>query len=245
MKTGDLRDRVAVVTGGSRGIGRAVALALAEQGAAVAVNYRERSMNADAVVKEIRASGGRAEAFRCDVSVSASVGEMFRTIEQSLGTVDILVNNAGVGATQSRKLTEEEFDRTIATNLKSVFLCSEAVLPSMREQHWGRMINISAMGARSGSSDVAYGASKAGVEGMTRSYAIRLAAEGVTANAIAPGLIDTEMTKPLIDAGVAASRVPAQRPGSAAEIAEAVLFLVANSYITGQVIAVNGGAFLA
>jgi 3-oxoacyl-[acyl-carrier protein] reductase len=166
---------------------------------------------------------------------------MIHEVEEHLGPIDILVNNAGVAA-HDIEITEEDFDRTIATNLKSAFLCTQAVLTGMRARRWGRIVNISAMGARAGSRSVGYGASKAGLEGLTRSYALQLAPQGVTVNAVAPGLIDTEMARPLIEAGVAAARIPAGRAGTADEIAQAVMFVVANSYITGQTIAVNGGA---
>lgn len=237
-----LKDRVALVTGGSRGIGKAIALALAEAGAAVAINYRERAKDANAVVSEIRDRNGRAEAFCCDVSVGDSVREMVRAIRERLGQVDVLVNNAGIAASHGDTTTEEDFDRTIAINLKSAFLCTEAVLPGMREKGWGRIIHISAMGARTGSRSVAYGAAKAGLEGLMRSYALQVAKEGITVNAVAPGLIDTEMTRELIESGKAIARVPAGRPGTADEIGEAVMFAVRNGYLNGQTIAVNGGA---
>jgi 3-oxoacyl-[acyl-carrier protein] reductase len=213
----DLKNRVALVTGGSRGIGKAIALALAEAGAAVAVNYRERGKDAEAVAEVIQKSGGRAAAFGADISLRIAVQTMVHDIEERLGSIDILVNNAGMAAIRSlEEITEEDFDRTIAVNLKSVFLCTQAVLPGMRMRRWGRIINISSIGARigSGSVSIAYGASKAGVEGLTRSYALRLAPEGVTVNAVAPGLIDTEMAKPLIEAGVlpAASRSGVPEP---------------------------------
>jgi 3-oxoacyl-[acyl-carrier protein] reductase len=239
----DLRNRVALVTGGSRGIGKAIALTLAAAGATVAVNYRERGKDALAVVEAIRERGGRAEAFRGDVSLNSAVRDMVHEVEDHLGQIDILVNNAGVAATSDVEITEEDFDRTIAINLKSAFLCTRTVLPRMRARHWGRIVNISAMGARAGSLSVAYGAAKAGLEGMTRSYARQLAPEGVTVNAVAPGLIDTEMARPLIEAGVATARIPVGRAGTRDEIAQAVMFVVANGYITGQTIAVNGGAF--
>jgi len=240
----DLNDRIALVTGGSRGIGKAIALTLADAGAAVAVNYRERSDEAEAVAAAIRKNGGRAEVFSADVSDRSAVQGMVRDIEDRLGPIDILINNAGIAAIRTiDEITEEEFDRSIAVNLKSVFLCTQAVLPRMRARRWGRIINLSSIGARigAGSVSVAYGASKAGVEGLTRAYAVRLAQEGVTVNAIAPGLIDTEMGKPLLDAGVA-TRIPVGRAGTGDEIAQAVLLLVRNDFMTGQTVAVNGGS---
>lgn len=239
----ELKNRIALVTGGSRGIGKAVALALATAGAAVAIAYRERSQHAASVVEAIHQGGGRAVAIAADISLGSAVVAMISEIEQRLGVIDILVNNAGIGVTRSLdEITEEDFDRTIATNLKSAFLCTQAVLPGMRARSWGRIINMSSIAARgSGGLSVAYNASKAGIEGLTRGYAARLAAEGVTVNAVAPGLIDTEMGKPLIEAGVPA-RIPVGRVGTGDEIAQAVLLLVRNAFITGQTLAINGGA---
>jgi 3-oxoacyl-[acyl-carrier protein] reductase len=241
----ELKGRVALVTGGSRGIGKAIALSLANAGAAVAVNYRERSGEAAAVVDSIHKSGGRAVAIGADVSANAAVRDMIFEVEERLGPVDILVNNAGIAALRSLDdITEEDFDRAIAVNLKSVFLCTQAVLPGMRARRWGRIVNISSIAARAaGAVSVVYNASKAGVEGLTRGYAVRLAPEGVTINAVAPGLIDTEMAKPLIEAGLAA-RIPVGRFGSGDEIAQAVLMIIGNAFITGQTIAVNGGLLL-
>ena len=240
----DLKNRVALVTGGSRGIGMAVSLALAEAGAAVAVNYLERADEAAAVSDAICERGGRAAAFGADVSLRAAVQSMVHDIEARLGPIDILVNNAGMSAARGLDdISEEDFDRTIAVNLKSVFLCTQSVLPGMRARRWGRIVNMSSIGARvgAGSVSVAYGASKAGVEGLTRAYALRLAPEGVTVNAVAPGLVDTDMGKPLMEAGVAA-RIPVGRAGTGEEVAQAVLLLVSNGYMTGQTIAVNGGS---
>jgi 3-oxoacyl-[acyl-carrier protein] reductase len=240
----ELKNRVALVTGASRGIGKAIALALAEAGAAVAVNYRARDEEAAAVTEAIRKSGGRTVAVRADVSIRSAVQSMVRDIEQSLGPVDILVNNAGMAAPRDLDdITDEDFDAALAINLKSAFLCTQAVLPRMRARRWGRIINMSSLGARIGSTSVsvAYAASKAGLEGLTRGYAVRLAREGVTVNALAPGLIDTEMGKPLLEAGVAA-RIPVGRAGTGDEIAQAALLLVDNGFITGQTIAVNGGS---
>jgi 3-oxoacyl-[acyl-carrier protein] reductase len=240
----DLKDRVALVTGGSRGIGKAVALALAKEGAAVAINYRERDKDANAVAEAIRESGGDAATFGADVSLGAAVQGMVQDVEERFGPIDILVNNAGMAAARGLDdITEEDFDRTIVVNLKSVFLCTQAVLPGMRARRWGRIINISSIGARigAGTVSVAYGASKAGVEGLARAYALRLATSGVTVNSVAPGLVDTDMGKPLMEAGVA-TRIPVGRAGTADEIAQAVIFLVGNGYVTGQTIAVNGGS---
>jgi 3-oxoacyl-[acyl-carrier protein] reductase len=238
-----LEHRVALVTGASRGIGRAIALALAEAGAAVAVNYRERSTEAEAVAEIIRHGGGHAVAVGADVSLRPAVDGMVADIRERLGPVDVLVNNAGTAEVRGLDMTEEDFDRAIAVNLKSAFLCTQAVLPGMRARRWGRIVNISSIGARvgAGSVSVAYGAAKAGIEGLTRAYALRLAPEGVTVNAVAPGLIDTEMGQPLIEAGVAA-RIAVGRVGTGDDVAQAVVMLVANGYMTGQTVAVNGGA---
>jgi 3-oxoacyl-[acyl-carrier protein] reductase len=239
----DLKNRVALVTGGSRGIGKAIALALAQAGAAVAVNYRARSEEAAAVIDAIQRSGGRAVALAADVAIAGAVQSMVGEVETRLGPIDILVNNAGMAAARGLDdITEADFDRTMAVNLKSAFLCTQAVLPGMRARRWGRIVNISSVGARAGATSisVAYAASKAGLEGLTRGYAARLAPEGVTVNAVAPGLTDTDMGKPLIEAGLAA-RIPVGRFATGDEIAQAVLLLIGNGFITGETLAVNGG----
>jgi 3-oxoacyl-[acyl-carrier protein] reductase len=236
-----LNNRVALVTGGSRGIGRAVAISLADAGAAVAVNYREKAAEAQNVVETIRAAGGRAMAVGADVSKAAQVSQMMAACERELGPVDVLVNNAGVGLVRSvDDLTEEDFDLTIAVNLKSVFLCTQAVVPGMRARQWGRIVNISSGAARgAGGVGPHYNASKAGMEGMTRGYAARLVKDGITVNAVAPSLIETDMVR----SGLAASpsRIPLGRFGTPEECAQAVLMVIGNAYMTGQTIALSGG----
>jgi 3-oxoacyl-[acyl-carrier protein] reductase len=233
--------RVALVTGASRGIGRAVALALAECGAKIVVNFHSRAREADAVVAAIEASGGRAVAVAADVSVAAAVEAMLASVTAQLGPVDLLVNNAGVAIhRQIDDLTEADFDRTIATNLKSVFLCTQAVIPGMRERRWGRIVNISSGAARgAGVVGVHYNASKAGLEGLTRGYAARLAPHGITVNAVAPSLIDTEMMQAA--ASEAVLRIPVGRKGLPEEVAQAVVMVTANPYMTGQTVQLNGG----
>jgi len=236
-----LTDRVALVTGGSRGIGRAVALALADAGAAVAVNYRERTDDARAVVDAVRGAGGRAMAIGADVSCSVEVSAMVASVARELGPVDVLVNNAGLAIIRGvEDLTEEEFDRTIAVNLKSAFLCTQAVLPGMRTRKWGRIVNISSGAARgAGGVGVHYNASKAGMEGLTRGYAARLVKDGITVNAVAPSLIETDMVR----AGLAsaASRIPLGRFGTVEECAQVVLMVIGNAYMTGQTVPLSGG----
>jgi 3-oxoacyl-[acyl-carrier protein] reductase len=238
----DLSGRVALVTGASRGIGRAIALALGGAGAAVAVNYRERAREAGDVANVIGAAGERAIAVGADVSVRRAVADMLARVDAELGPVDVLVNNAGIATARGLDdLGEEEFDRTIAVNLKSAFLCTTAVLPGMRVRRWGRVVNVSSGAARgAGVVGVHYNASKAGLEGLTRGYAARVAREGVTVNAVAPSLIETEMLGP--GRSEYAARIPVGRLGTAEEVAQVVLMVVANGYVTGQTIQVNGGA---
>ena len=237
----DLSKRVALVTGASRGIGRAVALAFAQSGADVAINYREREADAEAVVAAVRALGRRAIAASADVARSDAVQAMTRRVEAELGKVDILVNNAGIGIIRGvEDITEADFDRTIAVNLKSAFLCTQAVLPGMRARRWGRIVNISSGAARgAGGIGVHYNASKAGIEGLTRGYAARLVKDGVTVNAVAPSLIDTDMMNTRRDQYVA--RIPLGRMGTAEEVAQVVVMVTANEYMTGQTIQLNGG----
>ena len=234
----DLSRRTALVTGASRGIGRAIALALAECGAAVVVNYRTRADEADAVVERIHAAGGRAIAVSADVSLGADVASLVERAARDLGPIDVLINNAGIALADAG---EETFDRTLAINLKSAYLMTEAILPGMQARRWGRIVNISSVAARgAGAVGVAYNASKAGLEGLTRGYAARVAKDGVTVNAIAPGPTDTEMAAPLKAAGVVA-RIPVGRMGAPEEVAQAMVLVIGNAFITGQTIAMNGG----
>jgi 3-oxoacyl-[acyl-carrier protein] reductase len=236
----DLRAHVALVTGGSRGIGAAIAVALAEAGAAVAVNYRERADEANAVVAGITAKGGRAMAVAADVSQTASVTKMVEQITAALGPIDILVNNAGIAIVRGvDQLTEDDFDRTILVNLKSAFLCTQAVVPAMRARQWGRIVNITSGAARgAGAIGPHYNASKAGMEGLTRGYAARLVKEGITVNSVAPSLIETDMMRGRTDL---ARNIPLGRMGQAAEVAHAVTMVLGNDYMTGQTIVLNGG----
>ena len=236
----DLNGRTALVTGASRGIGAAIAIALAEAGAAVAVNYRERADEAEAVVAKIREFGGRAVAIAADVSQAAAVAKMVDLAGSALGAIDILVNNAGLAIVRGiDDLAENDFDLTIAVNLKSAFLCTQAVLQAMRAKQWGRIVNISSGAARgAGAIGVHYNASKAGMEGLTRGYAARLVKEGITVNAVAPSLIETDMMRGQSDL---ARNIPLGRLGHPDEVAQAVLMVLGNDYMTGQTIILNGG----
>src|SRR6185437_15292739 len=189
----------------------------------------------------IHKSGGRAAAIGADVSSRAAVQNMVYEIEERLGPIDIQVNNAGMAAIRSiEEIAEEDFDRAIAVNLKSAFLCTQAVLPGMRARRWGRIVNISSGAARgAGGIGVHYNASKAGIEGLTRGYAARLVKDGVTVNAVAPSLIDTDMMNMRRDQYVA--RIPLGRMGTAEEVAQVVVMVTANEYMTGQTVQLNGG----
>jgi 3-oxoacyl-[acyl-carrier protein] reductase len=236
----ELAGRVALVTGAARGIGKAIALALAEGGADVAVNYRERAGEAEAVAEAVRALGRKGLAVQADVSQGAQVSALVAKVEAGLGPIDILVNNAGVAMRRGLDdLTEADFDHTIAVNLKSAFLVTQAVLEGMRARRWGRIVNISSGAARgAGVIGVHYNASKAGMEGLTRGYAARLVKEGITVNAVAPSLIATDM---MPSPAEAAAKVPLGRLGLPEEVAQAVAMVIANPYMTGQTVPVNGG----
>ncbi len=237
----DLTNRTALVTGGSRGIGAAIALALADAGANVAINYLSQSAQAEAIAAAITGKGRRAVTIQADVSNAAGVATLVQASRNSLGPVDILINNAGIALIRSiDDLTEADFDQTIAVNLKSAFLVTQAVLPHMRAQSWGRIVNISSGAARgAGGVGLHYNASKAGMEGMTRGYAARLVKQGITVNAVAPSLIETDMVK----SGLASSpaRIPLGRFGTSQEVAQVVMMLIGNAYMTGQTVALSGG----
>jgi 3-oxoacyl-[acyl-carrier protein] reductase len=236
----NLEGKVALVTGASRGIGAAVAVALAEAGAAVAVNYRERADAAGALVADLNKAGHRALAIAADVSQKKAVADMVARIGDELGPVDILVNNAGIAIVRGvDDLSEDDFDRTMSVNLKSVYLCTQAVVPAMRARKWGRIVNISSGAARgAGAIGPHYNASKAGMEGLTRGYAARLVKDGITVNAVAPSLIETDMMGGRSDL---TARIPLGRFGQPEEVAQAVMMALGNDYMTGQTIMLNGG----
>ncbi|HKU26379.1 MAG TPA: SDR family NAD(P)-dependent oxidoreductase [Candidatus Sulfotelmatobacter sp.] len=240
----ELQGRVALVTGGSRGIGAGIAAALAKAGADVAVNYRQRSEAAQSVCSQIRKLGREAVGIQADVSVAADVRRMIAEVERSLGVVDILVNNAAVA--HPRKLediAEAEWDETLAVNLKSVFLVTQAVVPGMRERKWGRIINLSSVAAQTGGAVGAhYAASKAGVIGLTHSCASAFIRDGITVNAIAPALIETDMVTSNPNANP--NLIPMGHFGSVDDVSSVAVMLALNGYITGQTISMNGGWYM-
>lgn len=239
-----LTGKVALVTGGGRGIGRAIALALARAGCDVGANYRERRADAESAVQEIQKLGRQASAIQADVSRSADVRRLVHDTETQLGPVEILVNNAGKILIQSiEQMREEDWNDMLASNLTSCFLVTQAVLPGMRARRWGRIINMSSVAAQAGSVfGVHYAAAKAGMIGLTRSYARVLAKEGITVNAITPALVATEMvtSNPIAKPDM----IPMGRFGDIEEVADVALMLAGNAYITGQTINVNGGYYL-
>ncbi len=240
----ELTDKVALVTGASRGIGRAAALALARAGANVAVHFNTRGSEAQDVQREIRALGRRSIVVQADVSKAEAVTALVQAVEQGLGIIDILINNAGITRPQPiEAVTEGDWDDLIAVNLTSVFLVTQAALPAMRAKRWGRIVNLSSVAAQLGGVvGPHYAASKAGILGLTHSYAALLAKEGITVNAIAPALIATEMVTS--NPRATPALIPVGRFGSADEVAEAVVMLARNGYITGQTINVNGGWYM-
>jgi 3-oxoacyl-[acyl-carrier protein] reductase len=235
--------RIALVTGGSRGIGRAIALALAKAGADVAVNFLSHAQEAKDVCAEIDSYGRRSLAVGADVSLAAEVSRLVRTVEEQLGPISILVNNAGIAKPRRfDEIDEALWDETIATNLKSCFLVTRLVMPGMRAQRWGRIINLSSVAAHTGGIvGPHYAASKAGILGLTHAYAAFLAKEGITVNAIAPALVVTDMTSE--HARSRANLIPVGRLGSVEEVASVAVMLAENGYITGQTLNVDGGLY--
>jgi len=236
--------KTALVTGASRGIGSAAALSLARAGCNVVVNYFKSQEPALSVVQKIEQLGQRALAVHADVSSPSDVERMMKMIHAALGEVHILVNNAGINPSKPfLELDLSDWNHTIQTNLTSAFLVSQAVLPAMRDQQWGRLIFISSVAAQTGGVvGPHYAASKAGMHGLMHSYANLLAKEGITSNAIAPALIETEMIRN--NKKIRHDLIPVGRFGHAEEVAEAVTLLATNSYITGQTINLNGGWYM-
>ncbi len=240
----DLKGKVALVTGSSRGIGRAIAIALGEAGADVVVNFLRRAAEAQAVESEIRQFDRRCFNIQANVSSASDVERLVRECEERLGAIDILVNNAGISRPQKmEEISERDWDDVVAHNLKSCFLVTQAVLPGMRARHWGRVVNLSSVAAQVGGVvGPHYAASKAGMLGLTHYYAARLAKEGVTVNAIAPALIETEMV--LSNPNARRENIPVCRFGLPEEVAQVAVMLVRNGYMTGQTVNVNGGWFM-
>lgn len=242
-----LKDKIAVVTGASRGIGREIAKTLAAKGAVVIVNYNGSAAKAEEVVKEITEAGGRAEAVQCNVSDFQAAGELMDYVVRQYGRLDILVNNAGITRDNLlMKMSEEDFDAVINTNLKGAFNCIKNISRQMLKQKGGRIINISSVSGVMGNAGQAnYSASKAGVIGLTKAVARELATRGVTCNAVAPGFIETEMTEVLSDSVKEAvtGQIPMKKFGQTSDVANLAAFLASDEagYITGQVICVDGG----
>lgn len=246
----ELKGKVALVTGGGRGIGKAISLALAEAGAAVALTYRERREEAQQVAEEIAARGGAAVALQMEVSDRKSVQTALAATREKLGEVNILVNNAAIAQEKPfADISDADWDLMQAVNLRGPFICCQEVLPAMEAGGWGRIINISSIGGQwGGFNQVHYAASKAGLINLTRSLAKIYSSSGITANVVAPGLVETEMSARELDSEAGREKVrgiPAGRVGSAEEVAQAVVFLASDgaAYITGQSVNLNGGMY--
>jgi 3-oxoacyl-[acyl-carrier protein] reductase len=244
-----LKEQVAVITGASRGIGKAAALALATQGAKVVVNYARSSEAAEAIAQEINAAGGEAVAIQADVSQSAEVDSLIKQTLDKFGRIDVLVNNAGITKdTLLLRMKPEQWQAVIDLNLTGVFLCTKAVSKTMLKQRSGRIINIASVAGQMGNPGQAnYSAAKAGVIGFTKTVAKELANRGVTVNAVAPGFIETDMTHDLQSEEII-KFIPLGRYGKPEEVAGTIRFLAADpaaAYITGQVFNVDGGMVMA
>jgi 3-oxoacyl-[acyl-carrier protein] reductase len=239
-----LDGRIALVTGGGRGIGRAISLALAEAGCDLAISYVEHEGTAASTAEDIRRAGRRVVIVKADVSRADDVARLVSTVESELGPIGILVNNAGrVRVETIEQMTEASWNDAISVNLTSVFLMTQAVLPGMRARKWGRIINLTSVAGQAGSMlAVHYAAAKAGVIGATRSYARLLAKEGVTVNAIAPALIATEMVR--ANPNIKPDMIPMGRFGEVGECGSIAVLLATNAFMTGQTIGVNGGLYL-
>lgn len=246
----DLAGKVAVVTGSSRGIGRAIALRLAGEGARVVVNYRGNQAAADEVVREIEARGGQATAVQADVSQPAQAQALIDAAVKAFGRIDILVNNAGTTRdTLIMRMSEEDWDVVLATNLKGAFNCIKAATRPMMRQRYGRIVNITSVAGLAGNEGQAnYAAAKAGLVGLTKTVAKELGSRNVTCNAVAPGLVPTDLTASLPPELVqrAVDRTPLGRTGTAEDMAAAVVFFASDeaAFVTGQVLAVDGGLAL-
>jgi 3-oxoacyl-[acyl-carrier protein] reductase len=245
-----LENKTAVVTGASRGIGKAVALKLASMGANIVLNYRSSVKSVEEVLEEIKSLGGNAVAVQGDVSSFDEAAKIIKAAVENFGSLDILVNNAGITKDGLlARMKEEDFDKVIETNLKGTFNCIRHATPIMMKQRSGKIINMtSIVGVAGNAGQMNYAASKAGVIGMTKSAAKELASRGITVNAIAPGFIQTDMTDALSDKvkEELLSGIPLKRLGQVEEIAELAAFLASDksSYITGQVININGGMYM-
>jgi 3-oxoacyl-[acyl-carrier protein] reductase len=244
MESKKLLGKIALITGASKGIGKCIAQVLAGAGATVIINYNNSRQSAEDLANEINRSNGRAVAIRADLSDANQVTSLFKQIQDEIGNVDILVNNAGIARPQtSESIQLDDWSEVLNINLTSAFLTIQAAVPSMKLNHYGRIINISSVAAQTGGViGPHYAASKAGMLGLTHSYASLLAEHGITVNAIAPALVDTDMIRD--NDKISPDLLPVKRFGQPNEVADVALLLACNGYVSGQTINVNGGMYM-